>query len=197
MTKQARGEDAMERLLDAALECVVEHGIHEVTIQHLSARAEMSVGSIYHHFGDRSGVIFALYRRCLERMLEAIAGSVLGRRSARAGVRALVEAYLRWVERHPDEARVIYAIAETELLETRRADLAALGARVTAPLAAWFAPHVAAGSVIDLQPGLLEVVLIGPAAEASRRILGGASGYSFDDAIAVLPDAVWRAVGQT
>jgi hypothetical protein len=67
---------------------------------------------------------------------------------------------------------------------------------VTAPLAAWFAPHVAAGTIVDLHPGLVEVVLVGPAAEASRRILAGASGYSFDDAIAVLPEAAWRAVAR-
>jgi AcrR family transcriptional regulator len=165
-----------------------------VTVQRLSGRAEVSVGSIYHHFGAMDGVVFALYRRCLERMLAAIATSVLPHRSARSGVRALVETYLRWVESHEDEARVIYGIAETDLVETRRADLAALSARVVEPLAAWLAPHIAAGRLIVLPPGLFEVVLIGPAAEASRRILGGASGYSFDDAAAVLPDTVWRAV---
>ena len=66
--------------------------------------------------------------------------------------------------------------------------------RVVQPLAEWLAPYMAEGQLVSLPPGLLEVMLIGPAAEASRRILNGGAPYSFAEAIAMLPEAVWNAV---
>ncbi len=195
--KQPRGEETVKRVLDAALRSVIEAGVHAVSVQDISARSSVSIGSIYHHFGARDGVVFALYRRCLERMLEAITASVVHHRSARVGVHALVASYLRWVERHPDEARVIYGVAEADLSKARRADLAALGRDVVAPLAAWLAPHVTSGKLAPMPVGLFEVVLIGPAAEASRRILAGEAGYGFDEAVAVLPEVAWRSVRRT
>ena len=194
MTKQARGDETALRVLEAALTCAAESGLHEIKVQELSARSGVSVGSIYHHFGSREGVVFALYRRCLSAMLDAIAASVSKHRDAERGVRALVTSYLRWVERHQDEARVIYAFGETELVRTRGPEIAALAAEVVGPVAEWLAPHVGSGRVLGLGPGLLEIVLVGPAAEASRRILAGAVDCSFDDAVRVLPEVTWRAV---
>lgn len=194
MSKQARGDKTVEQLLDAALALVREHGVSRLAVQELSARSGVSMGSLYHHFGSRDGVVFALYRRSLERMLGEISGAVLEHRSARAGVRALVKGYLAWVAAHPDEARVIYGVAEADLSAGHRAEVNALGARLVAPLVAWLAPHAAAGRVIAAAPGLFEVMLIGPAAEAARRILAGDQGYGFEEAMAILPDAAWRAI---
>lgn len=194
MSKQARGDKTVEQLLDTALALVREHGVSHLTVQQLSARSGVSMGSLYHHFGSRDGVVFALYRRSLERMLGDISGAVLEHRSPRAGVRALVKAYLAWVAAHRDEARVIYGVTEAELSAAHRAEIDALGARVVAPLTAWLEPHVESGRILTLAPGLLEIMLIGPAAEAARRILSGAPGFGFDEAMAVLPDAAWRAV---
>lgn len=196
MSKQARGETTAAKVLDAALALAAERGLAALTVQDLSARSGVSMGSLYHHFGSRDGVVFALYRRSLEKMLEAITAEVLPCATPREGVMALVAAYLRWVKRHRSEARVIFGIAEAELSTPHRKELAALGARVVQPLAGWLAPHVAAGTVIPLPPGLLEVMLIGPAAEASRRLLNGGTSYSFSDALAALPEAVWNSVAR-
>lgn len=194
MSKQARGDKTVEQLLDTALALVKEHGVSQLAVQQLSARSGVSMGSLYHHFGSRDGVVFALYRRSLEHMLGSITAVVLEHRSARAGVRALVKAYLAWIAANPDEARVIYGVAEADLSAAHRAEVNALGERLVAPLAAWLAPHAAAGRVIAIAPGLIEILLIGPAAEAARRILAGAPGYGFEEATAVLPDAAWRSV---
>lgn len=193
-TKQKRGEKAVTQVLDATLVSFAKSGIQALTIQELSARSGVSVGSLYHHFGSREGVLFALYTRCLEAMLVSITAGVVKHKAARAGIEALVHGYLAWVESHPREARFIYAAAHTELVEEFRPELSALAARVVAPLGTWLAPFVQRGEVIALPPALLEVVLIGPAAEASRRLLSGAPGLSFAAAKRSLPGVVWRAV---
>lgn len=194
MIKQARGRATADRVLDAALACFVADGIQGATIQDIARTSGVSIGSIYHHFGSREGVLFELYRRCLERMLSSVAAAVLGCKDARSGVRALVTSYLDFVEAHPHESRLIYAAAHTELTRDFRPELSALAERVTRPIADWLAPHVAAGAVLALPPALFEVVLIGPPAEAARRILSGTPGLTFESARATLPDRVWAAV---
>lgn len=192
--KQARGRATVDRVLDAALACFVADGVAGATVQDIAAASGASIGSIYHHFGSRERILFELYRRCLEAMLSAVTAAVLCHRDARGGVRALVRSYLEFVERHPREAMLIYAAAHTELVRDFRPELDALAARVTKPVADWLAPHVAAGTVIALPPALYEVVLIGPAAEAARRLLAGAPGLTFESTKATLPDRVWSAV---
>ena len=194
MTTQRRGQQTVEKVLDVALACFSEQGLHAATIQDLSARSGVSVGSLYHHFGSRQGVVFALYRRSLEAMLTAITASVVRHRDARRGVRALVRAYLAFAEKYPDETRLIYAAAHSDLVESHRDELDTLAASLVAPLVQWVAPHIEAGRIIALPPAMLEVVLIGPVAEASRRILTGTPGLSFAEAAATLPRLVWRAV---
>lgn len=193
--KQERGVDTSRKVLDAALACFVERGFAQATVQELSARSGVSVGSLYHHFGSREGVLFALYKRCLEGMLGFITERVTREKTARAGVETLVRSYLEWVRDHQGEARLVYAAAHTEFVEAYREELRAHSVQKVAPLVAWLGPHIAAGRVVGLPASLLEVVLIGPAAEASRRILGAGGGAgAFDEAIEVLPAVVWRAV---
>ncbi len=168
--RQTRGEATIERVLDATLACAVESGIHDVSIEAVCKRSKVSVGSLYHHFPDRHGLVFALYRRCLESMLEATVRATVVHRDPETGVKALVSAYLRWVETHRDEARIIYGVAEGDLLESYRDELAALGARVVRPLVEWLAPFVASRHIIAMSPALLEVVLIGQPPKLPRRI---------------------------
>lgn len=194
MIKQARGRATTDRVLDAALSCFVRDGVLGATVQDIARTSGVSIGSIYHHFGSRERVLFELYRRCLEQMLSSVTAAVLRCDDAASGVRALVESYLDFAEAHPHEARMIYAAAHTELTRDFRPELSALAERVTRPIADWLAPHVAAGTVVDLPPPLYEVVLVGPPAEAARRILTGTPGLTFEAAKAALPERVWAAV---
>lgn len=194
MSKQERGVQTMERVLDAALACFTSQGVYDATIHALAERAEVSVGSIYHHFGSRERVGLALYCRCMESLLTAVAAAVSRHRKAEAGVRALVREYLAWVAGNPDAARFIYAAGQTEHVAKWKDDLAALKQRLVAPIVSWFAVHIASGAVIDLPPPLLEVILLGPPAEFARRWLAGAPGLELERALQVLPDTVCRSI---
>lgn len=194
MSKQARGHQTVERVLDVALEAVSMGGVHTLTISTLSAASGVSVGSLYHHFGARDGVLIALYRRCLTSMLHAICDAVLARTSARDGITALVRAYIQWVRQSPQQARVIYAIGHSDLARARSSELDAISRRLTAPLFAWLQPHVQSGALMSLPATLFETIVIGPASETCRRILAGTPGYSFAEAEALLPPLAWRAL---
>ncbi len=59
--KQERAKDTIEQVLVAADAALRDGGEASVRIQEISTNTGVSIGSIYHHFGDRDGLIRAAY----------------------------------------------------------------------------------------------------------------------------------------
>ena len=60
------------RILSAALDLFVRDGYHNVSIHHIQKQANVSIGSIYNHFGGKEGVARALYIHILKEMEELV-----------------------------------------------------------------------------------------------------------------------------
>lgn len=192
--KQRRGEETVARLLDAALEVHETAGRDGFTVQAVVAASGVSLGSLYHHFGSFDGLAAALYARCMGELLDGIVAALDRARTARTGVRAVVTAYLRFVADHPDRARFIHASAYASYLPAHVELIAETKAPRLARMGAWLAPHVVAGSIADLPDPLVEMLLIGPVAELSRRWLAGATELDLTKAARVLPDRIWASL---
>ena len=61
------------RILSSALDLFVEHGFHSVSIHDVQKSANVSIGSIYNHFGSKEGIARALYYHLLKEFEELIA----------------------------------------------------------------------------------------------------------------------------
>lgn len=59
--KQARAHETVDAVLIAASDAMRIGGEAAVRVQEISAQTKVSIGSIYHHFGDRDGLIRAAY----------------------------------------------------------------------------------------------------------------------------------------
>lgn len=57
----SRTEETQRNLLEAALELFIDRGYAGTSIADIVEKANSSVGSLYHHFGDKSGVYLALW----------------------------------------------------------------------------------------------------------------------------------------
>ncbi len=68
--------DAPERIVDAAIACIAEHGPTRATLRRVAAAADVSPGLIVHHFGGKEGLRAAcdrtIARRVAERKLDAM-----------------------------------------------------------------------------------------------------------------------------
>ncbi|MGH3879282.1 MAG: TetR/AcrR family transcriptional regulator [Actinophytocola sp.] len=192
--KQRRGEETARRLLDAALAVHEEAGPDGFTVQAVVSASGVSLGSLYHHFGSFDGLAAALYSRCMAELLDGIVASLERSRTARGGVRAVVTAYLRFVEAEPRQARFIHASAYASYLPAHVDAIAAMKQPRLARMAHWLAPHVRDGAIVDLPDPLTEMLLIGPVAELSRRWLAGATDIDLGVAARVLPDRIWASV---
>jgi AcrR family transcriptional regulator len=190
--KQRRGEQTRQRLLDATL---ATHESGDFTVQAVLAESGVSLGSLYHHFGNFDGLAAALYSRCMAELLDQIVAALTRARTARSGVNAVVTAYLDFVATQPAKARFIHASAYADYLPAHADMIAEMKQPRMARMAAWLAPHVRAGSIVDLPDPLTEMLLIGPVAELSRRWLNGAD-IDLARAAKLLPPRIWAALGQ-
>ncbi|HWA53794.1 MAG TPA: TetR/AcrR family transcriptional regulator [Solirubrobacterales bacterium] len=93
-------------ILDAAEQLFLERGFAATTMEDLSAAADVAVGSIYSHFGDKEGVYAGLIDRALELDREySEAGFEQGSSPLERFV-GLGEGYLRFAREHPGYFRL-------------------------------------------------------------------------------------------
>ena len=69
--KQARAKETVERLIAATDAAMRQGGEPAVRIQDISATTGVSIGSIYHHFKDRDGLIRATYAHNYAKVVQA------------------------------------------------------------------------------------------------------------------------------
>lgn len=61
------------RILTAALDLFVERGFHNVSVHDVQKQANVSIGSIYNHFGGKEGIAKALYHHLVKEFEEMMA----------------------------------------------------------------------------------------------------------------------------
>lgn len=60
------------RILTAALDLFVNRGFHNVSVHDVQKQADVSIGSIYNHFGGKEGIAKALYHHILKEVDEMV-----------------------------------------------------------------------------------------------------------------------------
>jgi len=183
-----------DAILASALRCFGRHGYSNTTIDDIRRASGASVGSLYHHFGGKDRIAAALYVEGLAGYQYAFLAALLPHDDARAGIEAVVRSHLRWVREHPDLARFILAVGETEVLAAAAPELRRRNSAFFAAVGDWFAGHP---ELPDLPPDVLEPVLLGPAQEYTRHWLAGRATTTPERAEPVLAAAAWHALTPT
>ena len=96
-----------DEILQAALACFTEHGVDVTTIEMIRDRSGASIGSLYHHFGNKERIIAALYLAGTAQYADLLQRGFASAASAEACVKLLVTSYIDWVVANPDWARFI------------------------------------------------------------------------------------------
>jgi AcrR family transcriptional regulator len=185
-----------KRVLDAALKLFDVVGYSATTIEDIRLRSEVSIGSIYHHFGNKEGIAGALYVDSLSDFRRGL-DSALSRAGAEEGVRAAVAHHLSWCASNPARARFLMRRRETEVAAATRIDVDALNKLTFESIELWYRPHAAAGEIRELPLALLYAVWFGPAQEYARAALELQHSKrlpSLADAEPTLADAAWAAL---
>lgn len=199
----ADGAERRVDILTAALICANERGVEGVSIEGVRALCGASVGSIYHHFGSREGVVAALFLALFHEQSVAMAGALAQAATAQQGVHALVTGYLDWVVAHPERARFLFQARSLAARSLRGGELAQAAQQRNQALVQWFGPHQAAGTLRVLPCELLPSLVMGPVQSYCRAWLSGQAQSPTADAAqrpspqtfrAELAEAAWLVV---
>ncbi len=89
-TQQERREETRQRLLDATIGCLVDHGYAGTTTQRVQARAGVSRGALLHHFASKAELLAAATHHVAEQQIKRIRGRAAllpeGEERAQAGL---------------------------------------------------------------------------------------------------------------
>jgi AcrR family transcriptional regulator len=181
-------------VLGAALAEFTAHGVAGASIEDIRRRSGASVGSIYHHFGDKDGIAGALYLEGLGRYQRGFTNVLDAAASTRQGVEGGVRFHLSWVDAHRELARFLLLGRDARVVVASEKPLRELNRRFFGHVVGWTGPRIADGQLRDLEPELMTALWIGPSQELARHWLAGRSCASLTDAAEVLADAAWRSL---
>lgn len=73
-----RSEDARRRVVDAAVETLLEVGVEGATVEEIAARSGVAKSTIYRHFGDRDALLSEAVRSRIVTIAAPETGSLAG-----------------------------------------------------------------------------------------------------------------------
>lgn len=107
-------------VLDTALSLFTRQGYFNTSVHDISRESGVSIGSIYHHFGDKAGVAGALYDRLSGRM-EALIGEIVRRHATACDqARELVARLFELTESEPRAMEFMLHARHREFLPDQR-----------------------------------------------------------------------------
>lgn len=183
-----------QEILAAALSCFNEFGIEGTSIEQIRERSGASVGSLYHHFGNKDRIAAALFFEGLKNYHQYLMDELEKTTTAEAGIKSIVRGYITWIVQNTELARFVLntraRIANSEdsqaLRELNRNNLEKLNIH----LQRW----LDSGAIRQLPKSCYSAIIIGPAHEYARGWLSGRSSKPIADFIEVFEEAAWRAL---
>lgn len=180
-------------VLEAALECFAGAGIDGTTIGDIQAAADISVGSLYHHFGSKEGIAEELFIEGISRFNRGMVRRLRRCQGAEESVKAVVRFYSDWSMRNKALASYLHS-RDIDFSDDARRRLKAVYRAYIAEVFAWFGPYVAGGEMRVLPPDAYVPLISGPVQEYVRRWLSGHYERPPGALKALFADAAWKSV---
>jgi len=190
-TRKAHKRD----ILRSALQCFDELGVELTPIDTIRERANSSIGSIYHHFGNKEGLIAAIYLAALDDQQALTKAAMSQADSPKAAISALVLSYLEWVCKEPAAARFMFRVRQSVASGPHQAALAERNKSRYQALLRWLKEGVVQGSIRALPAEIYASLLIGQAENYCKAWLTQRVKTSPLAHAEVFCDAAWRSVG--
>jgi len=192
--KQERTTTRIRRrgVLAAALECFIEADVESVSIADICARSGASVGSVYHHFGSKEGIVVALIADGLQAHLDTLEPALeRAQGDPRLGIEAVVATLIDWIEANPGWAMFIYAnLHHSGASSAER--IRDVNRRYGQVVTGFFEPLMEAGRLRFLPQECWSSLIAAPVHDYARRWLRGQVRKPPSARRQVFVDAAWR-----
>lgn len=186
--------ETKQRILSGALTCFIEHGVEATRIADIRRASGISVGSIYHHFGNKDAIVVALFLSGMRGHSEMQEQALAATSSAEEGVKTIVRCYIDWITDNPDWARFVFRyrslVENSGLAEQNEAHKRSHFRR----LKEWFSPYVNEGYIRKLPIEVYHSLIIGPSQDFALRWLRGETRSALSDYREIYAEAAWLSV---
>lgn len=181
-------------ILRTALASFNRQGIEATTIDMIKESCQTSVGAIYHHFGNKEGLIAALFFAALDDLATLRDRYLAQAKTAQEGVQALVYSYVDWVDSQPDYARFQFAARFSVANGPFKEELATRNNSRNKTLQSWLSEVSHQKELKRLPLELMPSLIIGAAENYSRAWLAGRVNNSPKTYRTELAEAAWRGI---
>lgn len=124
-------------ILDVARTLVLRDGPRAASVAAIARESRAPVGTLYHRFGSRDGLLAETWLRALARFQAIALDAATGHDDAVERGVAMAAGALRFAREHADDARLLLAVRRDDLLDASpAAELAERLAAMNAPLMA-------------------------------------------------------------
>lgn len=200
---QAKTEAKKRQILVVALQCFTEHGVAGTTIDMIREASGMSVGSLYHHFGNKDKIAAAVFIQGMREFAELLQ-SYLGKADAQVGleaeskakhgVKAIVYANIDWISQNPDWARFVFHHRSIVSKAGAGNKLAGDMHLFFQQLIIWFKPYTEQGLFRSISMELLSSLITGPCHDYARHWLAGRYNTPLAEYREEFANAAWNSV---
>ena len=163
------------RILSAALGCFDEHGVAATTVEDICLAADLSVGSIYHHFGGKDDIFQNLVGEAMAEYLAGIVDALDEGTGLTGSIERLVGFHVSWVEERTALTRLMLRWEEDM---RDRANGQGHYAQYSEAIGTWLRREARAGHIRRMEPDLYSALLMGPLMEYARQRSAGLTSAS-------------------
>ncbi len=104
------------KILTAALDLFVNKGYHNVSVHEVQKQADVSIGSIYNHFGGKEGIASALYKHILIEMDELVDDVISKVDSPSEQCKEIIRQLFVYTDSHRNIMAFVFHAKHTEFL---------------------------------------------------------------------------------
>lgn len=181
-------------ILKCALECFDEQGLEATTIDTIRHRADSSIGTIYHHFGNKEGLVAAIFLAALDDQQARIGPALRLATDARQAIAALITTYMTWVTEQPKLARFMFQARTLVASSSFKNELDARNKQRYGNLQNYLTEGVKKGEIRSLPRETYASLLIGQSENYCRAWLSGRVKRAPLEHAEVFAEAAWRSV---
>lgn len=193
MSRKNQTSELKARVMDVALAYFSDVGVEQTNVNKILLGAKCSVGSLYHHFGNKEGIAEALFIDGVHQFNTALLQALLPQETAKGGIKATVTFCCEWVTNKSQLAAFLLS-REIKLSERAKQELRELDSEFSHAIYEWFVPHVKSDRLLKLPTNMYMVLISGSTLEYSRLWLSGRTQNSPGDVASILSEAAWQAV---
>ncbi|WP_018868760.1 MULTISPECIES: TetR/AcrR family transcriptional regulator [unclassified Thioalkalivibrio] len=191
VNKKLRGEVLRQRVLETALELFSTCGYFNTSIHDIRREADVSIGSIYHHFGNKEALAKALYDELLERMDAGLREVMERERGCRARCDGIIAFMFRAAT---DDPRTMRFVLESRHREFLPDEPPVCSSRPFMRMRECIEQGIASGEVCPIEVPVAATAAFGGAIRLLHLHLDGVLEKPLSRYLASMQDAAWRAI---